>query len=78
MSVAAGAVTLFGICLVAASLLRRIIWPEIIAFPWDGDESKEGKKENRIVILAGSYNPPHRGHLEMLGYLSRRCVSKRP
>lgn len=24
------------------------------------------------VVLAGSYNPPHRGHLAMLLYLSKR------
>lgn len=28
--------------------------------------------EERTVILAGSYNPPHFGHLAMLEYLSKR------
>ena len=72
MSVIVGAAILFGLCLILAPLIYRIVYPEIVTFPWDDDGNVEKPIEDRIVILAGSYNPPHRGHLEMLGYLSRR------
>lgn len=52
---------------VAKLLLTPIFWPDIEKFPW----TTTGK-EDPIVILAGSYNPPHLGHLAMLEYLSKR------
>jgi len=52
---------------VISLLLKPIIWPIIITYPWQNTE-----KEERVVILAGSYNPPHRGHLAMLEYLAKR------
>ena len=56
------------LCIVIACvLIKPIIIPDIVAFPW-----KEGEKEDKIVVLAGSYNPPHLGHLAMLEYLSQR------
>ena len=53
--------------ILTAILIRPILWPTIITFPW-----KQMDKEDRIVVLAGSYNPPHLGHLAMLEYLSKR------
>jgi ABC-type molybdate transport system substrate-binding protein len=53
---------------VAFLLIRPILSPTIIAFPWKKTESKE----KITVILAGSYNPPHLGHLAMLNYLAER------
>ena len=50
------------------TLIKPIIWPVIVTFPW----KEEREKENTTVVLAGSYNPPHLGHLEMLKYLSKR------
>jgi hypothetical protein len=58
------------LAVVSVALLRPILWPRIITYPWKEDEKQA--KEDRIVILAGSYNPPHRGHLAMLEYLSKR------
>lgn len=52
---------------VASVLLKPVIWPVILSFPWE-----EHAKEDNNVILAGSYNPPHLGHLAMLEYLSTR------
>ena len=50
-------------------LVKPILFPTVILFPWRDDKSK---KRNQTVILAGSYNPPHLGHLAMLRYLSLR------
>lgn len=58
--------TAFGL-VAAYKLLSPIVAPTVITFPW-----KEEEKEDKIVILAGSYNPPHQGHLRMLEYLSKR------
>lgn len=48
-------------------LIKPIIVPMIVTYPW-----KDIEKEDTIVVLAGSYNPPHLGHLAMLEYLSKR------
>jgi cytidyltransferase-like protein len=57
------------ILVVVAILVKPILFPTVILFPWRDDETK---KRNQTVILAGSYNPPHLGHLAMLRYLSQR------
>lgn len=51
-----------------AILIHRILFPKIIGYPWN----KTIEKEDRTVIFAASYNPPHNGHLALLQYLSRR------
>ena len=40
--------------------------PTILTYPWNLG------RQNSTVVLAGSYNPPHLGHLAMLQYLSSR------
>ena len=62
--------TLAGASTLAATavLLKPILSPTIITYPW----KREDKKSERTVVLAGSYNPPHLGHLAMLEYLSKR------
>ena len=55
------------------ALIGPIISPPVLTYPW-----KEPGAENCTVILAGSYNPPHFGHLAMLEYLSQRCVRSFP
>jgi len=49
-------------------LIKPIIFPVIVTFPW----KEGGEKEDKTVVLAGSYNPPHMGHLSMLEHLSKR------
>lgn len=49
-------------------LVKPILFPKVIKFPW----ADIWRKEEDVVILAGSYNPPHLGHLAMLEYLSKR------
>jgi len=54
-------------------LVKPILFPIIISFPWPKEEDTPKKtSRDKIVILAGSYNPPHLGHLAMLQYLSQR------
>ena len=57
----------FGVAITLTILIKPILSPTIIEFPW-----KDEVKEDKIVVLAGSYNPPHKGHLAMLEYLSKR------
>ena len=49
--------------------IPRILRPCILRYPWPQQQQPE---TNKTVVLAGSYNPPHRGHLAMLLYLSKR------
>ena len=54
------------------NLIFRIVNPTILRHPWP--LRHEPGDQQRIVVLAGSYNPPHNGHLAMLSYLAERCV----
>lgn len=57
-------------------LLWPVLWPECELI----DDAAEGVsaaapaplKKKGAVVLAGSYNPPHKGHIAMLAHLSRR------
>jgi hypothetical protein len=40
------------------------------------DYKHRRKDRNHTVVLAGSYNPPHSGHMAMIRYLSERYVMK--
>jgi len=68
-------------------LIFRVIFPTIITHPWrlppkDSQRSKLDKKST--VVLAGSFNPPHLGHLVMIRYLAERygrvicCIGVNP
>jgi len=54
----------------AIRLLHPIFYPRIIQYPWK--ESSKCHDKMKKVVMAGSFNPPHRGHLSMLQYLSQR------
>lgn len=73
LSVAVWLVPLVLVC-VALSLILPIIKPTIIEYPWELPTSPRvrAKDKEKLVILAGSYNPPHNGHLAMLEHLSER------
>ncbi|CAB9501686.1 Phosphopantetheine adenylyltransferase [Seminavis robusta] len=66
---------LVGSIIVSAWLLiPPILRPTVIAYPWRMPESYSYRERDktRTVVLAGSFNPPHFGHLAMLEYLSKR------
>ena len=60
---------------ILAPHVYRIFWPRIITYPWN-EEAVHGASgtmdQQRTVVFAASYNPPHYGHLRMLEHLSRR------
>lgn len=55
-------------------LIPPILRPTVISYPWRLPESHSYRERDkkRTVVLAGSFNPPHLGHLAMLEYLSKR------
>eukprot|EP00542_Grammatophora_oceanica_P020342 CAMPEP_0194037412 /NCGR_PEP_ID=MMETSP0009_2-20130614/9756_1 /TAXON_ID=210454 /ORGANISM="Grammatophora oceanica, Strain CCMP 410" /LENGTH=227 /DNA_ID=CAMNT_0038679557 /DNA_START=101 /DNA_END=784 /DNA_ORIENTATION=+ len=52
-----------------AYFICRIYQPQVVTYPWEVASTKEDEK---TVVLAGSYNPPHNGHLAMLQYLATK------
>mmetsp|Transcript_21909 Transcript_21909/g.61016 ORF Transcript_21909/g.61016 Transcript_21909/m.61016 type:complete len:117 (-) Transcript_21909:423-773(-) len=60
--------TFFIVITSAVLLIYPIIFPRIVEFPWN----IPSKKDPRTVTLAGSYNPPHLGHIAMLQHLAKR------
>ena len=51
----------------ALILLYRLKNPRIISYPWPSPPPSASNK----VIFAGSFNPPHKGHLAMVEYLAQ-------
>lgn len=54
------------------SLIYSILFPTVISYPWEKQYDQRQKDEGDYVIMAGSFNPPHKGHFAMLEYLSKR------
>mmetsp|Transcript_16233 Transcript_16233/g.21350 ORF Transcript_16233/g.21350 Transcript_16233/m.21350 type:complete len:231 (+) Transcript_16233:171-863(+) len=67
------------VCLALALILIYSIYPPtIIEYPWptpdrsnDGQSAPDNDKE-KTVAIAGSFNPPHKGHFALLEYLASR------
>jgi pantetheine-phosphate adenylyltransferase len=58
----------------ALRLILPILWPRIHGYPWrlPSDYRQKQREKKMTVVLAGSYNPPHRGHFAMISHLSER------
>ena len=70
-------VVLTAVLIAAGILIYRILFPAIISYAWDmpGEKSRQRKREKKMaVVFAGSFNPPHWGHLVMIRYLVERYV----
>ena len=63
--------------LVVAKLAKPIVFPTVITYPWPKDSCsyrQQKREKDMTVVLAGSFNPPHHGHLVMMDYLTERYV----
>eukprot|EP00977_Amphora_coffeiformis_P012810 scaffold3240_cov187-Amphora_coffeaeformis.AAC.5 len=71
----ASVTTTTGLLLYAAyTLVAPIVVPPIQTYPWTlpDDYDQKQREKKMTVVMAGSYNPPHRGHLAMISYLAER------
>lgn len=58
-------------------ILKRLLFPTVLTHPWQipSENSRQRKLDRETsVVFAGSFNPPHHGHLVMISYLAERCV----
>ena len=55
-------------------MMYSLAYPIIISYPWSFpmDGRRRRREKEMTVVFAGSYNPPHKGHLAMLSYLAER------
>jgi hypothetical protein len=54
-------------------ILIRVLFPTILTHPWKVPDKREQKRDKETtVVFAGSFNPPHWGHLVMIRYLAER------
>ena len=69
-----GCVSVTGILYAAYTLINPIVVPPIHTYPWQlpQDYEQKQREKNMTVVIAGSYNPPHRGHLAMISHLAER------
>ena len=64
-------VTALTFSIAVIKLLYQYYNPVIITYPW-GKQQRQKQDKQKIVVIAGSYNPPHQGHLVMIEYLASR------
>ena len=70
-------VCILALLLPALNLLYQLNCPTILTYPWPptntSTKTRRQKKDKRtVVVFAGSFNPPHNGHLVMIKYLAMR------
>jgi len=84
--VAAAALLFAVLCAVCPVLILiyRVLFPTVLRFPWREHNTSRQKDKDTTVVFAGSFNPPHFGHLVMLRYLAERygrvicCIGVNP
>lgn len=84
--VAAAALLFAVLCAVCPVLILiyRVLFPTVLRFPWREHNMSRRKDKDTTVVFAGSFNPPHFGHLVMLRYLAERygrvicCIGVNP
>jgi len=66
--------TLILVVAATAWLYLRLYNPIVHPYPWKlaPTSAQRLSDKKKKVVLAGSYNPPHRGHVAMLEYLAER------
>ena len=64
------------ILIVFSILLYHVLNPTVLKHPWPTQYKDKGghwdSDRDTSVVFAGSFNPPHNGHLVMIKYLARR------
>lgn len=72
---AAVAVLLTPILSLCILILLRVVFPTILKHPWKLPAKgswRQKRDKKTTVVFAGSFNPPHWGHLVMIKYLAER------
>lgn len=68
--------SILAVILPAINLLYQLNNPTLLKFPWPSStcisSRKQKKDKQTTVVFAGSFNPPHNGHLVMIQYLAMR------
>jgi len=59
-----------GLLMAAVRLIYPILFPPIVKYPWPAVD--DDQPLHQTVVIAGSFNPPHYGHLELIKYLAKR------
>ena len=57
---------------VAFVSIWRIFFPTVWSYPWPALKQTDTQDKKKTVLMAGSFNPPHLGHIEMIQYLASR------
>lgn len=75
--ITAASASIIAVLLPTLYLLYQLLFPRILKFPWPSASTssksrREKKDKQTTVIIAGSFNPPHNGHLVMMKYLAMR------
>ena len=60
-----------GISCVIVSIWNIVV-PNVWSYPWPEIREQKDNDKKTTIVMAGSFNPPHLGHIEMIRYLASR------